>query len=378
MAVAVLLKTLLKIYGYRRLLAFAVLFAAFSATMLGSLGYVEALYSLYERSFGKTCGVVISGFSTTPYTSSVPVDYVEARLRSSGCGSAVFYEVITAPCFFRNTAVIVRGFSAGFAEREKIVFEGGNFTNKCLGCCWVGRGLAEKYGVEVGDVVVFYSPFVSYPVVSRVEGYVSGDPYSYEIIVPLEFARLIRGFSGKYASAIVVYPGSNCSKSRVAEVFGVTTRKIELLGRALILLQKMGGKVHVETYSSFYEAYVGRFGLGRNVFLAVAFSLTIASIVGSGVTGAYFVKLRRSIYRHLIEQGVSVSALKTCFTVVLTLLTLLSHTIAYALILSLPLSSPITVYNYPLEPILTLHDLALSYATVASSSILGGLVVKTG
>lgn len=265
-----------------------------------NISCLHTLYNLYDeiafpRNYRDSNIVVVTGYSMAPFTSVISVEGVENCLNNVNGVRRVVYEVLSIASI-NGSSIVVRGLSRNDLRYliDYSVVKGEDFTDDCMYCVWISSELANRYGLEVGDYVTVYSLFTSSPYVLRVKGILDLDkPYSYELIVPIELSRAIRGISERQASIAIVFLDPNIDKSVVLSSFNISSERISLFERALVALKYSRGEISSSIYSSAAEFYMARLGLHRDVFLIVSISIMILMTMGSYIVGNMIVLVNR-------------------------------------------------------------------------------------
>ena len=265
-----------------------------------NISCLHVLYNLYDeiafpRNYRDSNIVVVTGYSMAPFTSVISVEGVENCLNNVNGVKRVVYEVLSIASI-NGSSIVVRGLSRNDLRYliDYSVVKGEDFTDDCMYCVWISSELANRYGLEVGDYVTIYSLFTSSPYVLQVKGILDLDkPYSYELIVPMELGRAIRGISDRQASIAIVFLDPNIDESVVLRSFNISSERISLFERALIALKYSRGEISSSIYSSAAEFYMARLGLHRDVFLIVSISIMILMTMGSYIVGNMIVLVNR-------------------------------------------------------------------------------------
>ena len=270
--------------------------------------------------------VVITGYSVAPFTSTIDTRSVEERLVNLTGVERVVYEVLSIASI-NDSTIIVRGVSRGDLEYlvDYSVIKGEDFQDDCMYCVWISPEIADKYGIDVGEYITINSLFTSSSFILQVKGVLELDkPYSYELIVPIDLARAIRGISDHHASLALVYLDKGVDKSIVLKRFNISSERLGLFERALIALKHSRGEISPHLYSSATEFYMARLGLQRNVFLAVSVSIMILLTIGAYIVGNMAVLVNRENLSILYTIGLSKRRIKLVATTILLVLVIAS------------------------------------------------------
>jgi len=275
--------------------------ALMSTLLVVNVSVLNALYRLYDEIAFPRSGeglnvIVVAGYSIAPFTSIIDARTVEKRLSCVEGVERVIYEVLSM-VNVNGLSMVVRGLSK---EDLKLltnysVVKGEDLSDDCMYCVWIGAELADRLGLDVGGYIVVYSLFTSSPYVLQVRGMLDIDaPYAYELIVPIDLARAIRGIGNSYASIAVVFLSLGTDRSTVLRCFNISGEEIGLFERALIALKYIGGEDRPSVYRSAAELYMARLGLHRDVFLAVTISIVVLTTVGCYIVGNMAVVINRN------------------------------------------------------------------------------------
>ena len=284
-----------------------------------------------------------SGFALTPLTGLVSRD-VGARLEGLE-GVYVWFEV-TTPALANGKPVVVRGVDRVWAELYKPrVVQGTSFNEELPARAWVGVRLADELGVKPGDVVVVKPLFTSIEAPLLVAGILDvPQPYTYEVLVPLELGFKLRG-SHDPSVVRVAYDPARVSESLIIQALRADSRVPPGAARVLSALV-YGGYVRLEDPVRAQRYYVERLGVPYEVIVVAAL---IANVVVSllNVVPAWLIySLRGRSLAVLVEQGVSPRTLKLSLTLLTVPLVAIS---SIAGVLLAELLEPPRLLGYPIE-----------------------------
>jgi len=375
-------RVVIKGIGWESHVAVCLLQALLLTTIFTDLGYLHSLYNLYGEIADPLAApgyrtLVISGYSLAPFTSIVDVNYVEDLAKSLSGVKAVVYETL-AVVYLNTSSVTVRGIRSedlalltNYTIISGVAIDGG-----CPFCAWVGSALAREYNISVGSLLTIYSPFTQSPFILRVRGIIdAGDPYSHEIIVPLELGRAIRGIGGGQASLAVIILEPWADPSMVARALNMSLERVSLLERIMIAVRYSGGKAVPSTYSSVSEPYLARLGLHRELFLTATISIAFLLSIGSYMLGRAPLTSNSEKLRVLYMQGLSPARIKGGVILLLQLYLAIAALFAWAAANYIAWAAGLHILGYPLRLGAPGYDVIAAVLCVAIFTSLGAATV---
>ncbi|RLG80052.1 MAG: hypothetical protein DRO40_11780 [Thermoprotei archaeon] len=347
-----------------------------------NISVLHGFYNLYDeitfpRNHVDSNIVVVSGYSMAPFTSVINVDSVEDRLKDIKGVKRIVFEVLSIASI-NGSSIVVRGLTHNDLEYlvDYEVVMGDDFSDNCMYCVWISRELANRYGLGVGDYVTVYSLFTSSPYVLRVRGILDLDePYSYELIVPMGLARVIRGIGENKASIAIVSLEPGVDKSVVLKSFRVSTEKIGQVEKALIALKYSKEEISSSAYSSAAEFYMARLGLHRDVFLVVSISITILMTMGSYIVGNMIVLVNRDNLSILYTIGLPKYRIKAVIIMLILVMVIVLYPIVLYFSRYLHGVIGLRIIEYPLSRDIDLTQSFLAFLFTYIFTAIGVLAV---
>ncbi len=253
--------------------------------------------------------VVLTGYSVAPFTSVIRKDRVEEIFPNiTDVAEFIDYEIL-APAIVNGEGVVVRGPDPEFLRTYVgyRVLSGSDLDPSCLDCAWVSPELAEKLGLELGDVVVAEPVLGGRPVLLRIKGILDiAAPYRNEVLVSRRTGQMLRGVYGETYSIVVIVVKPGISELSV----GGKPIDLTLLEQAFIALRLSGRNYSIDVSRYLSSIYVSRLGINRDALLAVALSVMLVASLGSCIIGEAIVISSWGKLSVLHEQGVSLIKIK--------------------------------------------------------------------
>lgn len=243
---------------------------------------VESILWFYEGVLGVEKGVVVTGRGLSPITALI--DRVEVEEKLSSVGNVTLEYYITTP-------VIV--------DRKVVLLHSSSLLNHSGSCVWIGDGLGGLK--KTSGFIVASSIFTGEVYYLEVCGYTSG----YVLEAPYDLVARIRGVSPRYASYIVIR-GDEESLKRAVEA--LTGRPVDtgLISLALVVLTRISSnETRGVLYRALTETYISSLGLQRDYILYFAYTIGVASILGSLILGLDVARRSRGILVVFRFMGVS-------------------------------------------------------------------------
>ncbi|MDM7275039.1 MAG: hypothetical protein P3X22_002800 [Thermoprotei archaeon] len=371
-----LLAYTVKILGLRLLAVIIVsitLYSTASAYIGGSLIGLLELPLNPEPSGDLGLLSVYSGTSIAPITGIVEAKLLEELSKAPGV-LAVWPES-TAPCLANGSPVIVRGVPEVWAQIYKPrILSGTPFNASSYSKAWVGAELARKLKVKPGDIIVLKPLFTRADSVLKIAGILeAGQPYNYEVIVPLHVGYSLRGSSNPSVVRVIYDPEVTSLTSILGALGHVERAELELPGElvraASALIYK--GYVRAEAPEALQEYYLRRLGIPREIiFLAALASILVVALLN--VTPALLIYTARGrSFRVIVDQGVEPSRVKA--SILLVALPLIIAGSSGGVVLA-SLLNPLTIAGYPARPSLELN-LIIAHISIQVTLYTIGLVL---
>lgn len=302
--------------------------ALLSWLSLTALGLINSLLWLYEGFLGVNEGLVISARGFSPLTALISRSEIEQKI-SSISNITIEYYLVT-PILINNRVFVLRSI---------------NSSNLSINCLLISENIARELGVRVGDRLLASSIFTSEIYELEVCGYTSG--YVFE--APYDLVLKIRGVSpGYYSYAIIRGPSE--ALSSVIKSLGVRPEESRLTGLIVAVFSRISSnETRVVFHRAITEAYITSFGLQRDYIVYFAYTIAVASILGSLIVGLDIVRRVKSVFKVFRLLGVS----KRTIMIVVILLSVLTVFIAFILALLLYRYVEVftlSVFNYTLKP----------------------------
>lgn len=190
---------------YRVLTILLILVCAIVFTF--SLSIILSLFngvSLY-LSGGRDELIILGGGSSTPFTGII--DLSITRNISQIPGVIHVSPELPIPVYIDGHPVIARGIDPDSysASTEFRVLDGGFLEDGDCAYVVAGRDVAERLGLKVGEEIIVTSVLDKAFQPMVVKGIIDApEPYNSEVLVALDFARVMRGSWGNYSSIIRV------------------------------------------------------------------------------------------------------------------------------------------------------------------------------
>jgi hypothetical protein len=354
---AVILRVVARSLPLASHLGFLVLLSVLAFVALSAVGLVLTLYSFYEDLLPlKGGGFVVSSYSLSPLTSVISERPLLELLGNSTATQVEFIAFSIA--YTSNRVVVVRGVSPEYLA--EVLGVGPHVTRYCI---YVGKGLAEKIGVEEGDVLVLHSPFTGDVLPALVcKVLPASGVLNYEILTSFTTARALRGIGeGYYSVAIVrgVAPGA------------LGSANLPPAKRALLLLLQRGTTVNFEVVAEIPEAYVARFGIHREAVLLVAYSAVAVVALSCPLVGYSVSTSAVSCSRLLRQLGVSRRGVLTSLTILTGIYVAGAVASAYLALNYLSWPTRVEVLGYSISPKLSLPDVIVVAVVQLALTLLG-------
>ncbi|MFZ8782556.1 MAG: hypothetical protein ACO2OR_01005 [Desulfurococcaceae archaeon] len=293
----VLLTTRIRVFAYS-----LIVLTLLSWLSLVALGLVSSLLWLYEGVFGVGEGLVISSRGFSPLTALVYRSEIESRLANISGITVEYY--LVAPVLLGDKVLVLRSTSS-------------NLSGDCV---LVGIDMARELGVTSGDYLLVSSLFTSEVYYLEVCGYTSG----YVVEGSYDLVARIRGVShGYYSYAVVRGPPEALDKALRA--LGVEPGEYKLAGLLVAVLSRVGNRTRAALYRALTEAYISGLGFQRDYILYFAYTVAVASVLGSLLLGLDVARRTSSVLGVFRLVGAS----RRHLTLVAVLLGLALSTIAF-------------------------------------------------
>ncbi len=303
-----------------------------STSTSGALVFLElsAFYShpgFVLGDMGEGARVVVSSPALAPYTSMVNYARVAGKVEAVE-GVVGVVPVAVSLSTVKDRVVVVLGLrEEDLSLLGARLTSGGRFRD-CLGCIWVGEGVREYLGVELGEIVPvcpLYPSKTCYA--ARVEGFFDApEPYRYEVLAGLDTGRMLRGLRGDQASIVVVLTSSPSAAERVAAAFNASVERGAILSKVFLVLERIGRGAVAKAVLEAGEAYAYRLQAYRHVVLALGVTAAGLAMTGALVIGrAACLYLGEKLGRPLRAVGVGYSSVKAA-----ALLLVLAHSVSTA------------------------------------------------
>ncbi len=329
-----------------------------------ALGATGALYAFYSYIVPRYDGeIVVSNIALAPFTSLIDLASLAHRLENIS-GIHIAPEVMVVALVEKHV-VIVRG-----VETEATRYRGIDLSKlgNCLYCCIVGRDLAKRLGIELGRIVVVSSVFQRVAIPLKVVGYTDREPYSYEIIVPIAIARVLRCASRSHASVAYIHAEHRESIELLSRKLGIGVPRT-LLERALIAIKYMGREERAKLYSSVSEVYLSRLGIDRTTVIAANLALSAIVAMGLYLMGRSLPHIAKKEIVVLRIVGMPRLSIATALCTALLVSMVLSWLCIYT---ALSVAKPrISIANHEIPLEIDIHVYALSLAIAYAIAVLG-------
>lgn len=256
----------------------------FSITCLSLLGFYSSFSSMLD--VGGNVLTVYGRGSSTPFTGLVPAQI--SNILSNVSGVLASSPEVLAPCVLDGEPVFLRAVvPEDFLKIQPVkVVEGEMFEFSQLDSACVGFRLAKLMGLRVGERILVQSILVDRYVELHVVGvFESSSPLDDEILAPLYVGQWLRG--SDYAHATIVrlkVDRSRLNISKIYQVLGVKASSETLSTLTSIpkplphtLAHFRVEDVGIEYAGSFMEGYLERYGLTRDIILALSVAVFLFS-----------------------------------------------------------------------------------------------------
>ncbi len=189
------------------------LFIAFVGFLISSTitaGGSVLMYSIVSSTTSylgesETVLVITQNGASTPYTSVLPLDFVEAVKYVQGV-LAVSPEVMTA-AVYKDHAIYIRGvdISSFWAFEQYNIIDGKPLSTEDLYNVSIGKNFAEMNNLKVGETITIYSTHSDAVIDLRVKSIIyTGTLMDDEIIMPLSMAQFLTFKSFNYITHVRV------------------------------------------------------------------------------------------------------------------------------------------------------------------------------
>ena len=312
----------------------------FSIMAFSLLGFYKG-FSAYLGE-GKDVVVVYDRKSSTPFTGLIPI-YLVKNLSSIKGVIAISPEMIV-PCVLKNESVFLRGIiPEKFVKlNQLVIIKGSMLESEDLDSIIVGRNVAERLNLKLGERVLVLSVLVNRYLELQVKGiFVSGSIIDDEIIAPLYVGQWLRGTDYNYVTVIRVKIDDNIVKP--STIFEAITTKSSETGSSgggqlsesfVVSWSRVGFRVEdigVNEVQKFMESYLNKYGVTREsliVLSIIVFLLSSATIIIASKTILIQHKGEVSILRSI---GVSKKLLKEDLFIKLSFWSLIASSIGIIL-----------------------------------------------
>lgn len=371
--------------GLRHFALVSLASAMFVFAALLNAGFASSLYALSADMVSPAGGpspyyVVITSYSVAPFTSVFRAGDVGERVSGIPGVEGVVYELLT-PVVINSSVYVLRGLDPVGLEVSAgdygVVGEG--FRGDCIGCVWVGEGLAEELGLGINDTLVAGSPFASSDFVLRVAGVLkTGSVLRYELVTNTLTAEAVRGSGHGTASIAIVFADSPEAVKGVAEAFNISAAGVSVLERAFIALRLLGPKVRGFLTESLPSMYLSRFGIGRDAIAAVLAATAAALAAGLYLLGGTIIVHESPSLRLLWELGVPERVLRASTAALAEAFLLLGAGAAWAASATALPMIRFSVMGYATHPIPDPLMFAVSAAAASAMMLAGTAAARVG
>lgn len=274
---------------------------------------------------GKDIVTIYGRRSSTPFTGAVPMHLAE-RIRSTNGVLASSPEVV-APCIVKSESIFIRGVvPEEFSKLNPLAIVKGHMLELTdMNSAIVGKGLAERLGLDLGDKVLVLGVLADRYMELQVKGiYESQSMMDDEALVPVYVGQWLRGVDYNHVSVIrVKIDRDEVSPSellkQIAEeaskpVETSTSEEEEKQAEEIIPIVETSFNledVGVKEAQKFMRSYLNRYGVTKEALLILsimAFIFASASVASASTTLIRQHKREIGVLRSL---GASKKAIKT-------------------------------------------------------------------
>lgn len=363
-----------RIIGLKPIIIYTVLVAMFASVLAYNISYIDTSYSSWERLVmppkhpdGEY--VIISPLAVSPVTAVFDESTIENKIKDLNL--TIIRELIF-PVNMYNHTFILRGLDR---DSTKYFVDEEVGVDECLACVWIGKEIADKYGLEKGDFIEIYSPYTNSFYKLEVKGVIStGAQLDSELITGLDTARMIRGVGYSSLSVLIAY-GREEELYRLSRRLNISTAKLGLIQRVLAVIGT-GREVRFKAVENLQEIYLSRIGLSQLNLHILLFSISIVFSMGLIIYPGWIYSSRSKEFELLHEIGVSIRSIKINIVLLFTIITLPLLTILAIILKHITFKYTIYEHSFQIgsEPLTTMIIGLGLYAVF----ILGVLVLREG
>ncbi|MDK6027880.1 hypothetical protein QPL79_00675 [Ignisphaera sp. 4213-co] len=332
------------------------------------LGVINALYTFYGYVvYRNENEIVVSNMALAPFTALMDFESLMHRLKNVS-GLSIDSEVMVLALVNEKT-VLIRGIEA---NSSRYISDFSNLSN-CLYCCVVGSDLAKALGIELDSFVIVSSMFQPISIPLKVVGYTNEKPYSYEVVVPIAVARILRRATSNQVSVAYIHAWNRESIELLYKSLDINIPR-PLLEKIFIAIEYMGQEKKTKFYSSVSEAYFSRLGINQTTIIAASIALSAIVALGLYLIGQSILHLIKNEIVVLRVIGVP----KILIAIILCIAILVSMVLSWLLTyIAIDLIKPgIVIINHSIQLVVDPHVYASTFVIAYAITVVG--IVRSG